>query len=480
MLLPENMRRGFQVTAFDEREAIGGLWVPQDKTPPPPATPATPLYPNLRTNGPHPVMTIPDFPVQPNTPLLAPRASVLRYWQSVMDSTPLAPGTQVFLQHSVTRARWVGSESSGEWHLTARDLVYNTTRDFAFDHLLVAPGVNRIPRIPYLAGQDEWFKAGKTLMHCMWYRDTHIFDNKTVLVVGSGPSGLDLVRHSKRSAKKVFWSRSGNLDGPKFDPFPGVQDVPRLANLTNGVVTLLNGTTLPEVDLVMLATGYNLHVPFLTAGGFLDEVDKSHSVDRLTTNSRYIHPLYEHTLSLDPRYPLGSLYFISIMTYNPTGLTNYAQALFAAYTIADPSFLDSREELLEALSKREARIREIGRDPAVLGHRTNPGYGAFGGHLDAGPMQDLMVHSLRDRGLGGYPGIPTAGFNFTPTWHLYSYKHTIDIVEGWHARLEVEGDSWEADFVAGQKTEADYLDSMRRFTEWWLANKKNYTVPDTN
>jgi len=255
---------------------------------------------------------------------------------------------------------------------------------------------------------------------------------------------------------------------------PGTESVDRLASLANGVATLRNGTTLPDVDAIILATGYSLEVPFLTAGGLMDVVspDDAQSNTRLTTNGRYIHPLYEHTVSLDTRYPPGVLHFNSLMTYNPTGVTNFAQALFTAYTLAVPSLLGTRQELLAGLKRREALIRKEGKEPSRLGHKITTGYGRLDGHLGDGPYQDLLVHSLRKGGLAGYPGIPEIGFNFTEKWRVWSMLHAVDVLEGWFHRLQEEGDdAWEQEYVAGQRTEADYLDAMRRFVEWWSKNK---------
>jgi len=202
MTLPEEMRQGWEIVAFDEREAVGGLWYPQDDPPAPPVLPATPLYPNLRTNGPHVVMTIPRVPLPPGTPLLAPRDKVLEYWQGIYNDTPL-PTSQLYLQHLVTKAEWIGNSERGWWKVIVSDLTSNSTRSFAFDHLLVAPGVNRYPRIPDLEGQEKWLAAGKILFHCIWYRNPKPFAGKTALVVGGGPSGLDMARHLLKVAKKV-------------------------------------------------------------------------------------------------------------------------------------------------------------------------------------------------------------------------------------------------------------------------------------
>lgn len=71
-----------------------------------------------------------------------------------------------------------------------------------------------------------------------------------------------------------------------------------------------DGTEAHNIHAIILATGYDIRIPFLTATGLLDEVQE-HTNDtlRLATNARYVRPVYEHTLSLDPTYPLVSVLF---------------------------------------------------------------------------------------------------------------------------------------------------------------------------
>ncbi|KAH7099995.1 FAD/NAD(P)-binding domain-containing protein [Auriculariales sp. MPI-PUGE-AT-0066] len=486
--LPPDLRSGLSITAFDERESVGGLWLPEDDPPAPPVTPMTPLYPGLRTNGPHPMMTIPNTPLEPETPLLAPSNAVLRYWERVFAETRRPPKTSILFQQSVLQAKWNGSQQEGEWHLSVRDLATNGTRTLAFDHVIAAPGVNRIPRIPAFTGQEDWLQHDpeRAIMHCMWYRDRRAFENRTVLVVGGGPSGLDMARHSSWLAKKVYWSRrDGGPGSPFFDLPPDVESVPPLSHFTSTSAHLSDGSVLSDIDYVILATGYDIAFPFITSGGQLDElVHGEQPDDRLTTNLHYVRPLYEHTLSLDSRYPLGALYFVGILTYNPTGMTCYAQSLFAAYTIVRPDLLGTRSELLVALKAREARVRaESGLEPGQVGHKIDPGYGAMQGHDDAGPFQDTLVHSLRTRdpSLAGQPGIPGHGFNFTERWRVYVLRNALDLLYGWHARLDSEGeglDVWEGEFVRGVATEADYLDAVARFVGWWRNSKEKSTWSD--
>jgi hypothetical protein len=249
-----------------------------------------------------------------------------------------------------------------------------------------------------------------------------------------------------------------------------------MVSLKNGLPTLNNGATLPDVDTIILATGYEVRVPFLSATGFLDETPPLNG-DRLTTNGRYISPLYEHTVALDSRYPPGALYFISLLTYNPTGMTNAAQATFAVYTIANASLLGARDELRAALAQREQRVRnEAGVEPERYGHKVNAGYGAEEGYAADGFYQDLLVRSLvaRDPRLAGMPGIPRGGFNLTERWRVWVMEHTDQVLVGWHEMVDERGEGWEEEFVRGQGTEADYMDTMRRFLEFW----DDYSEPE--
>ncbi|KAK7064576.1 FAD/NAD(P)-binding domain-containing protein [Favolaschia claudopus] len=467
--LPLDMREDWEVTIFDQRHAVGGLWVPQDDAPDPPSIPQTPAYPGLRMNAVHMHMTVPNVYFPPETPLLAPRAHVLEYWQGLFNAVPLGVHDRVLLQHSVTRASWIGDEGGGYWELKAMDLRTNLTSGFSFDHLIAAPGVNRFPRVPKFEGQDLWLAKGKRLEHCLWFRDPSKYTGQTVIIVGGGPSGLDVARHVVRTARKVYWSRQeGEPELPDID---GAENVPRMTSLKGGSPTLMNGTTIPNVDTIILATGYEVRIPFLSAGGFLD--DASHLPSdigkRLTTNGRYISPLYEHTVSLDAQYPLGALYFISLLTYNPTGLTNTAQATFAAYTIANASLLGTRDDFRAALARREQRVRDAGQEPSRYGHKVILGYGAEQGWGEDGFYQDVLVHDLvaRDPKLAGLPGVPDVGFNLTERWRVWVQDNTDRVLPAWHQMVDERGVEWEKEFVRGQRTEADYLDTMRRFMEYW-------------
>lgn len=73
-----------------------------------------------------------------------------------------------------------------KWSVKVRDLQRDTIVTEAFDAIMVCNGHYFQPRIPKISGHDVF--AGKQ-MHSHDYRVPEIFDGKTVVVLGAGPSG---------------------------------------------------------------------------------------------------------------------------------------------------------------------------------------------------------------------------------------------------------------------------------------------------
>jgi cation diffusion facilitator CzcD-associated flavoprotein CzcO len=100
----------------------------------------------------------------------------------------------------------VGNVTHVEWEL---HLTFNGTGEVietTHDHLIVASGNNHIPHIVNWRGQEEWSKTEdheRKILHSVYYREPQSFTGKSVLVVGSGGSGRDVVLQVRHYAKKV-------------------------------------------------------------------------------------------------------------------------------------------------------------------------------------------------------------------------------------------------------------------------------------
>jgi len=126
--------------------------------------------------------------------------------------------------------------------------------------------------------------------------------------------------------------------------------------------------------------------------------------------------------------------------------------------------------------KKDEQVEQI--DFIVVDVRACCGYsnfrGAFGvslfGHrvyldqsLDA--YQDGIVRYLQDRGLGGWPEIPSAGQNYMPPWRYDRYDTSWTLRKGWD-RLEKSGDDMVWQWLDGVETEEQWAGLMFRVIEW--------------
>lgn len=147
-------------------------------------------------------------------------------------------------------------------------------------------------------------------------------------------------------------------------------------------------------------------------------------------------------------------------------MCNYAQGLFAAYTIAHPELLDSREDLYAAILRREQCVREAGFDPVHAGHRP-VGYQ----NCEHTWFEDEMINYLKRHGLAGYPGVPAQGVNYTDAQRTWTYYHAFDLVMAWKQGVEPLGEDYAHQWVEGRETEEDWFDMMKELVVWWDEHK---------
>ncbi|KAI0050651.1 FAD/NAD-P-binding domain-containing protein [Auriscalpium vulgare] len=461
-VLPEELSSGWEVVVFEQRRDIGGVWLPDLNSPRPPELPETPLYGHLRTNGPHPTMTMPHFPFKPYTNLYPHHSLVWQYHQDIVCHWNLS--SYFRLNHEVTETRWVGTPEAGRWRVKGQNHGQNESFASDFDHLIVATGHNHYPHEPVILGLDQWKAAApnRTVVHAIFFRDPADYDNKNVIILGGSGSGRDIANQVVRHANSTYVSlKFEPEDHPQlpFPRLPGLTIKKQIDYFTPHGIVFVDNSTISDVDTVILATGYEYRFPFLTAGGHLDIVsDENEGEEHLTTNLRRLRPLYEHILSLDAAYPLGALYVVGLPIYINSGFNDAALGLFVAYTVAFPHLLASRTELLEHLRADEASQRAAGLDPPYVGHRlVRPG--------GATVYQDGLVEYLQVRGLAGHPGVPPLGEKFTPPWRTYGMAHGGALRRAW-TRVEEAGQGEVRRWLEGVETEEDWADLIARLVEW--------------
>ncbi|KAI0031614.1 hypothetical protein K488DRAFT_38651, partial [Vararia minispora EC-137] len=467
--IPEDLRRGWEVVVFEQREGVGGIWLPDSEPlPRPPKLPETPLYPKLTTNVAHPTMTVPRFPFPPNTPLYPGHETVLRYHNDIITRFYLT--SHVRLSSRIEEARWDGVK----WELTIEDRRASSIARppvfyrAGFDHLVVANGHFHDPYEPRIEGLDAWKARGdKRVMHSIYFRHGEDFAGKNVLIIGGGSSSRDAALQIAPFANSTTVSRKDSVFGDiGIEPeHAGIDYKSRVVSFTPDCVLFADNTTLASVDTVILATGYEHRADFLTRGGSLDVVPAGQQRDgRLSTSLRYVRPLWRHMFALDATLPPTALAFIDLPLFASNGMIASAQALFLGHALADPHILPSRAAMQAELLGYERRLHAEGLDPAYVGHRLI----AFPGDVDPdadAAYQDDLVRLLQAAGLAGVGGVPPSGTNFTESWRRYGRAHSRLMRRKWE-RIEGEGEAVVRKWIGGVRSEEGWARVMQRLVEW--------------
>jgi cation diffusion facilitator CzcD-associated flavoprotein CzcO len=178
---------------WERSHDLGGVW--RDNT-----------YPGAGCDVPSPLYS---FSYEPNphwTRRYALQEEIHTYIRSVADKHGITP--LVRFDSEVVAARW--NEGSSTWTVTFAD-----ERTETVDILISAVGQLSRPTLPRIEGVDAF--TGSSFHSAQW---DHSFDpaGKTIAVVGSGASAVQLIPHLAQDARKlVVFQRSPNYLLPKPD-----------------------------------------------------------------------------------------------------------------------------------------------------------------------------------------------------------------------------------------------------------------------
>lgn len=142
-----------------------------------------------------------DYPMPEDWPAYPSHERVSDYFKSFAKHFDLYP--LIRFNTGVSKLE----QRDGSWRATLGD---GTTEDY--ESVIFANGHLSDPLMPAIPGEF----SGK-LMHAKDYKTADIFEGKRVLVVGMGNTGCDIVVDAIHRAKQVLWSvRGGNHFVPKF------------------------------------------------------------------------------------------------------------------------------------------------------------------------------------------------------------------------------------------------------------------------
>lgn len=317
------LETGAQVIVFEQTDQLGGTWnytdaIGKDKYG---LDIHTSMYQGLRTNLPKEVMGFPDFSIPAQKESYIPAQDFLNFLKSFANRFGVTE--HVRLEHHVSLVDF--DHDLKKWKVQVKNLPKDSMEMFFFDFVFVCNGHYHTPRLPEFPNMDLF--EGKQL-HSHDYRMPDYFKDETVLVVGAGPSGMDLALEISRKARHVTLSHHSKE--PFRTIFPSNLDQkPDIAELTRNGAVYKDGTQ-ENFTVILYCTGYRYSFPFLNQNcGVIVE-------------DNYVHPLYKHCININ--HP--TMAFIGLPYYVCAAQMFDLQTRFCLKYYSGEKTLPTREEML--------------------------------------------------------------------------------------------------------------------------------------
>ena len=409
---------GHQVVVYESGSRIGGLWVYDNDNG------MSAAYESLHINSEPSVTHYKGFPFPEGTPLFPSHREIAAYLESFADA--FAIRERIRFNCPVESVDPLEGAPGRGWVVTVRG-----GESSQFDDVVVATGHQGTPSHP-----DFTADFSGEYLHSHSYRNAERFASKRVLVVGVGNSGLDIAadvctvaaktyvsarspvlimprmvlgvpsariigklnkpfvpwvvqRAAMRAISRVFHGRmeQWGLRTPATRTHPAsnatfmahvayrkIDIRPGIRSVDGSVVTFTDGTS-AEVDTVIAATGYDLHLPFL------DEGVSPVVARRIDVYKRVVHPSWP------------GLYFVGF--FNVSGGANI-------------SMMDVQSEWVAALVSSEVTLPspqgmrdDIDRERDYL-RRTFPEAPRYGLELDPRRYRSEIAEALGQRPTGKF------------------------------------------------------------------------------
>ncbi|XP_069073350.1 uncharacterized protein [Pleurodeles waltl] len=332
---------------FESSDRVGGTWVYSEKT----GTSDgglpihSSMYRHLKTNLPKEIMAYPDHPFPPNLPSFLHHTQVLAYLEGYADHFKVKEHIQfrTLVEHVIPAPRPEG-ETDGvmAWEVTVRSLGARGGRvTHQFDAIMVCSGHFFDPFIPALPGVENFQGL---ILHSHAYRCPEPFTDKTVVVLGAGPSGVDIALEICTVAKQVILSHRNTL---LKCPLPtNLQQAPAVQDFSPNCVCFQDGS-LQQADAFIFCTGYNYRFPFLMQQTGLQAGGVS------------LPPLYKHLIHPD----LPNLFFIGLCTTVCPFILFDCQVRYCLAVLAGSCRLPSQEVMAAEVDHEYQHYLAAGKPP---------------------------------------------------------------------------------------------------------------------
>jgi len=181
---------GIEPVVFEHTERIGGLWNYSEDLP----EGGSLAYRSLRTNTSKQLMALSDYPFPENLPDFPSRGQVLQYLNDYVDHFGLRERIQLN-----TGVEQITPQNENKWKVTVRS-ADGARRVEIFDAVIVCSGLYRYPAVPRYPGAETF--QGQ-MFHSANYKGPEGYEDKEVVVIGVGSSGVDIAVELSKVAHRV-------------------------------------------------------------------------------------------------------------------------------------------------------------------------------------------------------------------------------------------------------------------------------------
>lgn len=326
-----------EVVIFEQQDEVGGIWnytdlapgscpVPQQDPFCPPDKPirlsatappifTSPMYETLHANISKSVMqfSCQDFPEHAR--LFPERTMIHEYLVKYAEHVrPL-----IKLSKRVNRVTLGSRDGRDQWEVEAQSTTTNDITTDIFDAVVVAIGHYSTPFIPEMKNIKEFNEAYPgVITHSKQYRTPHSFQHKKVIIVGNGPSGLDIALQVNQQCRGPALLSVKKPTSPERLAHSGCEEVAEIEEflVEEKGIRFKDGRIETDIDAIIICTGFLYSFPFLQ--GF---------DPNLLSTGRGVHGLYKHIFHI--QHP--TLVFPGLnMKAAPWPLCEAQAALFSA------------------------------------------------------------------------------------------------------------------------------------------------------
>ncbi|KAF9784178.1 hypothetical protein IL306_008131 [Fusarium sp. DS 682] len=299
------------------------------------------MYENLHANIPKEVMSFSDQSFPEDSKLFPERPMIEEYLvKYAEDITPLIRFCQ-----RVERVTLKVQDGRDRWEVETQSTINNDNINTSiFDAVVVANGHYSTPFVPNMKNLKEFNEAYPgVITHSKQYRTPYPFRDRKVVVIGNGPSGLDIALQINQECRKPTILSVRHPTPPDRLAHSRCVESAEVEEflVEEKGIRFKDGRVETDIDAIIFCTGFLYSFPFLQ--------DLGH---QLVTTGRGVHGLYQHIFSI--QHP--TLVFPGLnMKAAPWPLSESQAALFSAVwsnNIELPA-RETMEAWSQALEKKE-------------------------------------------------------------------------------------------------------------------------------